>query len=267
MNETWIYKQTELNVLQWDNAMEKHYPEVSEWIHNSNKYYVKLCEECNYLDSVKLIDWPFYLGESHFKVLDMGCGGGWLTGFLSEFESIHSIYALDSSKYFLSHLLPEVIEKMNGKIDKVIPIEGLFTPILFEDHSLDVVVASSALHHADSLEVVLKEAKRVIKKDGLLFILNETPDSWMHHIARVSWYFIRILKKTIFCNYVSVSPSLSASGLLYDPYLGDKSYPLWYWKDAIRSSGFSIEDIVRTKLSTVKGLKGPELVHFVCRAI
>lgn len=267
MNETWIYKQTELNVLQWDNAMEKHYPEVSEWIHDPKKYYVKLCEECNYLDSVKLVDWPSYLQKNNLKVLDMGCGGGWLTGFLSAHDAIQTIYALDSSKYFLSHLLPEVIQNMNGKMDKIIPIEGLFTPILLEDHSLDMVVVSSALHHADSLEGVLKEAKRVTKKDGFLFILNETPDSWIHHIMRVCWYFIGVLKKITFRNYLSVSPALSASGLLYDPYLGDKSYPLWYWKDAIRSSGFSIDKIVRTRLSTVKGLKGPELVHFICRAI
>ena len=56
MNEKWIYSQTEQNVQQWDSTMEHYYPESSVWLRDSKKYYERLCEQCNYLDAVKLIN-------------------------------------------------------------------------------------------------------------------------------------------------------------------------------------------------------------------
>lgn len=266
MNKTWIYEQTEFNVLQWDNSMETHYPESSRWLRNPDDYFVRLCQECNYLDAVKLIDWNSYL-DKNSQILDMGCGGGWLTGYLSAFESAGTIYALDSSRRFLTDLVPQIVKKMGGSLEKIVTIEGLFTPLLLQDASLNVVVASSALHHAESLEGVLKEARRVLKKDGLLFILNETPRPWMRYALSLTLGFAKIIKKVIVRDYESASPSISACGYLYDPYLGDKSYPLWYWKEAINRSGFSILEIVDTNLPSVKGKAGATLTHFICKAV
>jgi len=56
MDENWIQQQTEINVQQWDCAMEEHYPESRIWLRDPKKYYIRLCEECNYLDSVKQIN-------------------------------------------------------------------------------------------------------------------------------------------------------------------------------------------------------------------
>ena len=171
MNKTWIYEQTESNVLQWDHSMETHYPETRRWLSSPEEHFVRICQESNYLDAVKLIDWNHYLGNNG-QILDMGCGGGWLSGYLAAFEKVGLVYALDSSKRFLTVLLPQIANKMGASLEKIVTIQGLFTPLLFQDSSLDVVVASSALHHAESLEGVLKEARRVLKKDGLLFILK-----------------------------------------------------------------------------------------------
>lgn len=264
MNKTWIYEQTEFNVLQWDNSLETHYPESGRWLRNPDDYFVRLCQECNYLDAVKLIDWNSYL-DKNSQILDMGCGGGWLTGYLSKFESVSKIYALDSSRRFLSNLLPQVAKIMEGRPEKIEAIEGMFTPLLFQDASLNMVVASSALHHADSLEGVLKEARRVLKTDGLLFILNETPRPWFRYILSLTVAFAKIIKKVIARDYESTSPSISSCGFLYDPYLGDKSYPLWYWKEAIKRSGFSIIEIADTGLPTVKGKRSTGLTHFICK--
>ena len=266
MNKTWIYEQTEFNVQQWDNSMETHYPETRRWLTSPEAHFVRLCQESNYLDAVKLVDWSSYLGDND-QVLDMGCGGGWLTGYLAAFEKVGLVYALDSSKRFLTELVPQVVSKMGASPEKVVTIQGLFTPLLFQGASLDVVVASSALHHAESLEGVLKEARRVLKKDGLLFILNETPRPWPRYVLSLALGFAKIMKKIVVRDYVSVSPSISACGYLYDPYLGDKSYPLWYWKEAIERSGFSIVEVMNTGLPTIKGKRGASLTHFICRAV
>ena len=265
MNKTWIYEQTERNVLQWDDSMETHYPESSQWLRNPDEYFVKLCKECNYLDAVKLINWSKFL-EKNCKVMDMGCGGGWLSGYLSTFEPVGVIYALDSSKRFLTDLVPQMANKMGGSPEKIVTIQGLFTPLLFQNASLNVVVASSSLHHAESLEGVLKEARRVLKKNGFLFILNETPSPWLRFAWSLTKGFVKIMMKVIGRDYVSASPFISACGHLNNPYLGDKDYPLWYWKEAIRHAGFSIVEVVNTGLPTVKGRSGASLTHFVCKA-
>jgi SAM-dependent methyltransferase len=265
MNKNWIFEQTELNISQFDKAMEESCPESRTYIHDPNAYLVRIAVQCNYFDAIKKIDWASYFGKDCL-VLDLGCGGGWLSGHLSTFESVDTIYALDSSKYFLLDMMPKIITLMEGRPEKIASIEGLFVPLLFEDDMLDAVVASSVLHHADNLEGVLKEIKRVLKKDGLLFILNETPSSGIRHILSVTKAFIKIFVNNLFRNYKTTSGSISSSGYLYDPYLGDRDYPLWYWKEAIGRSGFTIIEDVDTGLPTVKDTKGRSLVHFVCRA-
>ena len=162
-------------------------------------------------------------------------------------------------------MMPEMIALMNGQIEKIIPIEGLFSPLLFEDCLLDIVVVSSSLHHAENLENLLKEIHRVLKQGGLLFILNETPYHNMKYMFSMVKAFISILGNTILHRYKPVSQNISASGFLYDPYLSDKAYPLWYWRDAVNSSGFSIIEFINTGLPTLKNNKGISLVNFVCR--
>ena len=64
-----------------------------------------------------------------------------------------------------------------------------------------------------------------------------------------------------------MSPAVSSSGYLYDPKLGDRDYPRWYWERALAVSGFSIESVMDTGLPTLKGRKGRPLIHFICRGV
>jgi SAM-dependent methyltransferase len=264
MNRNWIHQQTERNISQFDKAMETSNPDAKAYLCDAKEYLSRISEQCNYLDAAKLINWESCLRKG-CAVLDLGCGGGWLAGYLSRLEEVRTVYALDSSKYFVLDMLPQIVRLMGGRQEKIVPIEGLFTPLMFDDGALDLVVASSVLHHADSLEPVLKELKRVLKSDGLLVILNETPSSGMQHVLSLGKAFIKIFLNAAFYRYKPISPSISSSGYLYDPMLGDRDYPLWYWKEAIHRSGFAIVESMDTGLSTVKNVKGRSLVHFVCR--
>ena len=104
-----------------------------------------------------------------------------------------------------------------------------------------------------------------MKDDGYLFILNETPLSNLRYLLIMIKRFIRIYIDTIFKNYRSKSPSISSNGILYDPILGDRIYPLWYWLKAIRMSDLSLSESINTRLPTVKGEKGIKLRHFICK--
>lgn len=266
MHKNWIHDQTERNISQFDQAMETSDPAARAYLYDAKEYLSRISEQCNYQDAIELIDWKACL-RNGCTVLDLGCGGGWLTGYLSRLDVVRTVYALDSSKYFLLDMMPRIVRLMGGHQEKIIPIEGLFTPLMFDDGALDVVVASSALHHADCLESVLKEVKRVLKRDGVLVILNETPSSGTRHVLSIGKAFSKIFLNAAFRQYKPLSPSISSSGYLYDPILGDRDYPLWYWKEAIHRSGFSIVESLDTGLSTLKSVKGRSLVHFLCRTL
>ena len=113
MEQKWIVKQTEINVAQWDNVMETFYPESKLYLRDPNEYVKRLCIECNYLDAVKVLDWNKLL-KTESVILDLACGGGWLSAYLSSFNQVKTIYALDSSKRFLSELLYPTTKILNG---------------------------------------------------------------------------------------------------------------------------------------------------------
>jgi ubiquinone/menaquinone biosynthesis C-methylase UbiE len=186
---------------------------------------------------------------------------------LSRLDAVETVYALDSSQNSLHKLLPQVMASMQGCSEKLFTIEGLFQPLLLDDAYLDVVVASSSLHHAENLESVLREIRRTLKPGGLLFVLNETPWPGCRHLVSVVAAAARIVRNLYLQNYQTMSPYISSSGYLYDPRLGARDYPQWYWERALESAVFSIESVLDTKLPTVKGSKGRSLIHFICRAV
>lgn len=259
----WVIKQTELNLAQFDKSMEIHYPDSVEYLRKPEGYYRRIVQQSNYLDAIRMIDWDRYI-KSNTIVLDLGGGTGWLSAYLSKHDKVDKIYNLDSSRFFLYEMMPGIVELMMGKIEKIVPIEGLFSPLLFDDCSLDIVVVASSLHHAENLESLLKEIHRVLKKEGSLFILNETPYSSVKYMTSLIKAFISISGNTLLHRYKPVSQNISSSGFLYDPYLNDKAYALWYWKQAIARAGFSMVELIQTHLPTLKNSKGLGLAHFIC---
>jgi len=266
MDTNWIVKQSLCGVAQFDQAMASAYPESEASLQGARNYLGTIGDVCNYMLAAEQVPWAHYL-PTDAKVLDIGCGGGWLTAMLTRFDAVRTVYALDSSNHFLHTMLPQVMELMGGRTEKLVPIEGLFQPLLFEDGHLDFAVASSALHHADNLESVLREIRRCLKLGGVLLVINETPWPGYRHLLSVLAAAVRILRDLALQRYRTTSPAISSSGYLYDPKLGDRDYPVWYWRKAIEIAGFSLESVVDTGLPTVKGSQGRPLIHFVCRAV
>jgi ubiquinone/menaquinone biosynthesis C-methylase UbiE len=262
----WTDKQARLALSQFDLNMSSAYPSSQAGLENAANYLEVITQTCNYADACKQIDFTRYLVRGA-KVLDLGSGGCWLGAILSKFEEVQTIYALDSSRYLLHKIAPDVLELMQADTRKFEFIEGLFAPILFETSSLDLVVCSSALHHAETLKPVLDEVHRTLKPGGYLLVLNETPRKGLRHLLSVLVASLRIMKDLLLRKYRSVTQSISASSYVYDPILGDRDYPQWYWEKALTASGFEIESIIETGMPTLKLSNGRGLVHFICRAI
>ncbi|HUJ19454.1 MAG TPA: methyltransferase domain-containing protein [Nitrospirota bacterium] len=263
--QNWTNDQLNHTIAQWDKAIEIYYPQYLKAWRDPREHYRSLHEEWNLLDAIKLIDWGKYINKSTCSVLDIGGGTGWLSAYLSKLDQVRNIFLLDSSEYFLTIMFPEIARLMDANTEKITPVLGLFSPILFDNESVDIVVASSSLHHSDNLENILKEAHRVIKEDGILFILNENPHGSFKYLLLIFKQFLSIMTNSVLRRYKTVSPSISSSGYLYDAYLGDRFYPRWYWEKAITTAGFDLLETIETPyLARKKDKKGTELVHFVC---
>jgi ubiquinone/menaquinone biosynthesis C-methylase UbiE len=98
-------------------------------------------------------------------ILDLGAGSGFLTIPVAK-KTLGTVYGLDSD--------PNMLETVNSKaqelyINNINPIEGLFDNIPLSDESVDIVIASMALHEAEPLADTLNEIKRILKQNGKLF--------------------------------------------------------------------------------------------------
>lgn len=94
------------------------------------------------------------------KVLDIGCGGGFLT---HELAKRHEVYGVDLSLESL---------KIAAHFDQTQSVTYLKQDAMaleFENHSFDAVFAMDLLEHVPDASKVIQEASRVLKKGGLFF--------------------------------------------------------------------------------------------------
>ncbi|MCW8899134.1 MAG: methyltransferase domain-containing protein [Gammaproteobacteria bacterium] len=263
---SWVTEQTQKSISRFDETMDNLYPESKEYSKNAQSFMDHIYKETNYIEAIKMLDWDHYL-PTNASLLDLGCGIGWVSAYLSKNKNVSQITCVDSSKYFVNDLLPNVFQYMDANLEKTTSVEGFFSPILLEDDSIDGVVICASIHHADNMEEVLRECYRVLKPGGRLYILNEDPRTAWKYLMLSFRCFIKILWHIIFKKYKSISLSMSYSNILIDPDLGDRAYPVWVMMDMLKASGF--KDVVKvdsgyrhSKTST--HADNTPLTHFIC---
>ncbi|MCK5599472.1 class I SAM-dependent methyltransferase [bacterium] len=107
------------------------------------------------------------------KVLDLGTGSGWLAAYISKYEEVDEVYALDFSTLTLKENFPRIANWIGCDKDKIKRIVADFHLLPFKDNSLDVVLCDAALHHSDNPVALLKEIKRILKKGGSFAATSE----------------------------------------------------------------------------------------------
>ena len=148
----WLVKQANKQVLEWEQAMQKFYPQYAKsWI-KPEEHFRSLQEDWNFLDAVKYLDWEKLIAGQDLRVLDLGSGTGWLAAFLSRFANIEKIDALDSSRYNLTVMMPEIVRMMNGDIGKIDPVLGLFSPLPVENEYYDIIGSGDVAELVNFLE-------------------------------------------------------------------------------------------------------------------
>jgi 2-polyprenyl-6-hydroxyphenyl methylase/3-demethylubiquinone-9 3-methyltransferase len=122
------------------------------------------------------------LGSRSGDVLDVGCGGGFLSNHLGSLG--HRVTGLDASRDALA------IASRHDDTGLVRYQQGDALQLPFGDASFDAVCAMDFLEHVENPERVIAEAARVLKPRGLFFFhtFNRNFLSWLVVIKGVEWF-------------------------------------------------------------------------------
>jgi len=97
------------------------------------------------------------------KILDAGCGEGRFSKYF--IENGYNITSMDFSEEYL-----KVAKKNIGKGKFIL---GSVTNLPFKDNSFNYIFSVDVFQHVPDLEKAIKECHRVLKKDGVLIIIDK----------------------------------------------------------------------------------------------
>jgi 2-polyprenyl-6-hydroxyphenyl methylase/3-demethylubiquinone-9 3-methyltransferase len=138
--------------------------------------------------------------EAKKKVLDIGCGAGFLSNPLG--AAGHDVTAIDLSTDSLR------VAKLYDKSNSVRYVAMDASKLEFEDARFDVVCAMDFLEHVENPEKIFQEASRVLKPGGI-FLFHTFNRNWLSYlviIKGVEW-FVKNTPKQMHVLHLFVKPS------------------------------------------------------------
>ncbi len=104
--------------------------------------------------------------DNNLIAADFGCGSGGFSIPLAKILRKGKVYAIDVQKTALSSLVSNNIPNI-----KAIHCD-LEKGSTIRDNEVDIVILANILHQVEDIEVILKEASRVLKDNGILLIVD-----------------------------------------------------------------------------------------------
>ncbi len=112
-------------------------------------------------------------------VLDVACGNGTLLKELSKKAKIQA-NGLDVSENMI-HVAKMRYPNMNFKVQPCCPLE-------WNDESIDIITVCCAFHHFDNSQGFVNECKRVLKKNGTVYIADPNFGALLRFFANKFWF-------------------------------------------------------------------------------
>lgn len=111
--------------------------------------------------------------EPGMKILDLGTGSGYLAFPFAEKYKQVEVVGLD--------IVEKTLEENQRKAEldginnlRFVSYDGMDFP--FDDNSFDIVISRYALHHFPAIHDTFREISRVLKKNGIFFLSDPTPN-------------------------------------------------------------------------------------------
>jgi ArsR family transcriptional regulator len=117
-------------------------------------------------------------------VADLGCGEGYLT-----IEAAHwarRVYAIDHSAEVLARAKQMAQRR---RVKNITWKRGELEKVPLADATVDIAIASQALHHAQDPAVALAEARRILKPGGSVLVLDlrQHEEAWVQDSLGDRW--------------------------------------------------------------------------------
>lgn len=125
----------------------------------------------------------YFTINENTKILEIGSGA---CGILTHIKNTQFRYAIDPLEHFYS-----TINNFTIKRDKSVKyFSAMGEAIPFKSNLFDLIIMDNVLDHCDNPEIVLKEIKRIIKKDGWIFFKQNTYHFWGKFIRTIMEKFL-----------------------------------------------------------------------------
>ena len=119
------------------------------------------------------------LREDNVVVLDVACGNGTLLGELSKKANIQA-NGIDISENMI-HAAKMRYPNMNFEVKPCCPLE-------WSNESIDIITICCAFHHFDNPQGFVNECKRVLKKNGTVYIAEPNFGAILRFFANKFWF-------------------------------------------------------------------------------
>ncbi|MEK4706372.1 class I SAM-dependent methyltransferase [Bacillus sp. FSL R10-2780] len=127
------------------------------------------------------------------QVIDIGCGGGIYTKELA-LMGAKNVVGLDFSK----EILQAAKENCNA-FPNISFIHGDAHNIPYPNESFDLVISRAVIHHLQDVPTFIREASRILKKDGILILQDRTIEDCTisGNPEHIRGYFFSVFPKLI----------------------------------------------------------------------
>ena len=180
----------------------------------------------------------------------LGCGVSWLeSDLLSKRSEIEQMYLVEMSEHRIFELSPIVLDSYGIDESRVRLCAGSFYDVRLEDHTLDFLILYAAFHHADDVDRLLTEMRRLLKPDGVVLIAGEhyfgpraISNRALGHLARyvLDWKGYRAGKR-LFPSWNTLVPISEVKG--------DRHRPLNEYRRLFSKHGFDHMGLINRNLS------------------
>ena len=138
----------------------------------SKQYLADITVTLKRLESEYIINLIGNFLEGQGKILDIGCGMGILASDIKERYN-SEVYGIDINGTAVKYAVKAGIQAKVGDIEKRLP---------YASKSFDVVLIIQVIEHVLGTDDLILEAKRVLKKNGLLIISTPNLSNWFNRI-------------------------------------------------------------------------------------